>query len=146
MSQNYLAFLLIISAAVKISLEHSHGGTLANCNNLNPSHQGAAAQTTPFPYAVIPGKNVIGNGKKMTVEIRGIESGVTFNGFMLQARTISETPTIFGQFQPSEKVVFNFRDCLGLHTTVTNANNDRHESLIFEWAAPLQYVGKIRFQ
>jgi hypothetical protein len=109
-----------------------------------PSHQGAAAQTTPAPYEIIPIATSVENGGKLLVEIRPRQQGLTFRGFMLQART--SEGVVVGQFQTIEGVEFNHMDCSGFRTTVTNANNNELTSIVFEWAAPMEFTGTVTFQ
>lgn len=129
---------------VKSAVQFPSGGTISRCENLLPSHQGALPQTTPSPYEIIPKENTVGNGKRIQVEIRSSQAGLTFRGFMLQARTTEGV--VVGQFQEVEGVNFNFRDCSGARTTTTNANNQDISSITFEWAAPVEFTGTVRFQ
>ena len=139
-----LIFFVVV--LVKNSVLHPTGSPLSRCNNLEPSHAGAVTQTSPFPYQIIPGLDTVGNGQKLTVEIRALEPSRIFRGFLLQARTTNDSATIVGQFELTTGVAFNFRDCSGTRTSVTNANNDEHQSLRFDWTAPFTYTGPIRFQ
>lgn len=141
-----LSSLLVIFLSFQLSEQHSHGGPMSRCVTLYPSHAGAVAQTFPSHYEIIPSIKVIGNGQKLTVEIRANVPEKTFSGFMLQARTTDDPFAIDGMFVEVENPGFNFRPCSGPQTTVTNSNNNRHQSLKFEWTAPREFTGTIKFQ
>jgi hypothetical protein len=137
-----LTFALLLM--VRSSWEFSHGAPISRCVTLTPSHQGTAPQTTPAPYEIIPRETSVENGGKLLVEIRPRQEGLTFRGFMLQART--SEGVVVGQFQTIEGVEFNHMDCSGFRTTVTNANNNEKTSIVFEWAAPMEFTGTVTFQ
>jgi hypothetical protein len=139
-----LVLFVTISVMCQTSFQFSHGGPVSRCESLMPSHQGAASQSTPSPFKIIPEEESVGNGKRLSVEIRTNEAGRTFRGYMLQARTISGV--VLGQFQAVEGHESNFRDCTGFATTVTNANNNQDSRVVFVWAAPVDFTGTIRFQ
>lgn len=141
-----VVFVVLIVLNIKFSAQFPNGGPVGRCNNLLPGHQNFGSQESPSPYDIVPSTNIIGNGHNITVEIRSSEPGRTFAGFMLQARTTAETFVIVGVFQESPGPAFNFRDCSGYRTTVTNADNNRKESIIFEWEAPTEFTGSVRFQ
>lgn len=130
----------------ELALSFPYGAPASRCDNLMPSHQGLLSQDSPSPFQIIPSLKTIGNGQSMTVEIRSLEIDRPFAGFMLQARTASDPFVILGQFQERDGPAFDFRDCTTLRSTVTHANNTRKESFGFEWSAPWEFVGKVRFQ
>jgi Reeler domain len=114
----------------------------------NLSHDGAITQTVPSPYDIVSSSQVIGNGKKMTVEIKSLELGRPFLGFILQARTSSDPVIIDGRFHELEGGSENFAllNCMSPNTSVTHSNNSPKTSLSFEWEAPASYTGVLRFQ
>lgn len=138
--------ILLITLSFQISHQYPWGAPASRCNNLMPSHQGAFSQESPSPFEIIPSTSFIGNGYTMKVEIRSTEANRLLAGFMLQARTISDPLKIVGEFQEAPASSFGFLDCSGHRTTVTNANNNRSLSLTFEWAAPRDFIGLVRFQ
>lgn len=146
------AFLLIlfIFLLCKSSLQRGNGAPASRCLNLEPNHGAATSQPFPSPYDIILTRKIIGNGEVMKVEIRSSQAGRPFSGYILQARTSSDPVIIDGQFKESDDNVesprYAFRDCLAPNTTVTHANTVRRESQIFDWEAPRQFVGKLRFQ
>jgi hypothetical protein len=139
-----LILSLVISVMIQNSLQWPHGVPVSRCVTLYPSHGGTASQTTPSPYEIIPKENRVQPGGKLEVEIRATVEGLTFRGFMLQART--PEGVILGQMQQHENIEHNLMDCNGFNTTVANANRNDHSSLTFEWAAPVKYTGTVIFQ
>lgn len=137
-------YLIVILLMVEDSQQFSRGSPVSRCENMTPSHQNAEPQTTPSPFKIILKEQTVGNGQRLSVELKAVEDGRKFRGFLLQARTIEGS--IIGQFQPNEEIDFNFLECNGFRTAVTNSNNDEDISLTFEWAAPMEFTGKIRFQ
>ena len=136
--------LFLILLMIENSQQFGRGSPVSRCENMLPSHQGAVPQTTPSPYKIVLKETSIGNGQRMSVELKALENGRKFRGFLLQARTIDGR--IIGQFQPNDEIDFNFLECNGFRTAVTNSNNNEDSSLTFEWAAPMEFTGKIRFQ
>lgn len=139
-----LVLTFLISVLCGNSLQHSRGAPISRCVTLTPSHQGTLPQETPAPFKIFPRENSVGNGRTLSVEIRATEEGRTFRGYMLQARTTENV--VVGQFKPVEGRESNFLDCTGLATTMTNANNNEDSSVVFEWTAPLQFTGIVKFQ
>lgn len=141
----FISFVLLSFLSVDFSEQFPQGSPPSRCTSLEPSHQGAVSQPFPSPYEITTSKSVIGNGGNLRVEIRSLDPARTFSGFILQARTVTDPFVLDGSFIRNESP-FNFVSCEGFQSTVTNSNNTRHESLVFEWTAPSEYIGKIRFQ
>lgn len=133
-------FILLISCGP--SEEFSRGAPIEACGTLTPSHRNAETQQLPSPYVIEVSTNTIGNGESLTVEIRSNQPGRLFRGFLLQARTTQVPVEIEGSFVGS----YNFVGCSGVQSTVTNSNSTDHAGLVFDWTAPREYTGRIRFQ
>uniref|UniRef100_F6THY7 U6 snRNA-associated Sm-like protein LSm6 n=1 Tax=Equus caballus TaxID=9796 RepID=F6THY7_HORSE len=72
-----------------------------------------------------------------------VRSGRNFMGFLLQARRVSDHQ-IAGTFvfvPPQSKLMTCFEEA----DTVTHSDKSRKRNLSFEWKAPAQPVGDIRF-
>lgn len=143
--QQRIFFTLLIALSAEISYQFPTGAPASRCNTLYPSHEGAVSREFPSPYEIFPSASVVGNGHSINVEIRSVDANRQFAGFILQARTTSDPYEIVGEFQETGPP-FVFRDCSGHRTTATNANNIRSSSLTFEWAAPREFTGIVRFQ
>ena len=144
MSRVIILFLLI-SLNCDFSDQFPHGSPPSRCTNMEPMHSGAITQESPSPYKLVVSEKVIGNGQQLKVEIRSDEPGRTFAGFLLQARTVTEPFVVDGLFVGGEEP-FNYLNCSVPRSAVTNSNRERRESISFDWTAPREYTGKIRFQ
>lgn len=140
--------LLLVVLTFDFSSQFHNGAPLSRCETLTPSHGGSVSQEFPSPFEIVPSVNRIKNGDVMKVEIRSVTPGQTFNGFILQARTMTDPYVIQGEFHKpkSDETLYMLLNCSESHTTVTQANNTRLESLVFEWTAPKEFIGVIRFQ
>lgn len=143
-----ILILFLVVLTFDFSMEFPSGAPASRCDTLTPNHSGAVSQDLPSPFEIVPSVKRIENSGVMKVEIRGVMPGQTFNGFILQARTLADPYVIQGEFHKSESSETSFKllDCSGSHTTVTQENNTRLESLVFEWTAPKEFIGVIRFQ
>lgn len=131
---------------LKISHQHSRGAPASRCETLTPSHQGIGSQDFPSIFDIIPSVDQIRPGDKMRVEIRSTAADRSFRGFLLQARTLTEPFQIVGQFHEEQPTSVEFRDCSGLRTAITHNTNDEFASRTFDWTAPTEFEGSVRFQ
>lgn len=141
-----LVWVFLIFLSVDNSLQFPNGAPASRCNSLEPSHSGAVSQTFPSPYEIIPLTDKIGNGQTLRLIIHTSQLHQSFKGFMFQARTVSDPFAVVGQFQQAEGYEVVFRDCSSSRSTVTNANNNLNTTLLFEWIAPRDFVGNVKFQ
>lgn len=137
-------FLTLLS--IHASHQHSHGAPMSRCYDLRPMHGGFQPQELPSHYKIVASEKVIGNGQKMKVEILSTDEDRGFNGFMMQARTTGDPFVIVGRFVESQESDYNFRPCTGPHSTVTNANNNTRQIMTFEWSAPVDFTGIVKFR
>lgn len=145
MSRNILVLFAVL-AVCKNSHQHSRGAPESRCETLTPSHTGLGSQAFPSPFEIIPSVDAIRPGDKMTVEIRSGEVDRSFRGFLLQARTLTTPFQIVGQFQEEQPTSVNFLDCSGLRTSITHNSSAEFTSRTFEWMAPTEFEGSVRFQ
>lgn len=142
--KNLIVFAVLVF--FKSSHQHSHGAPFSRCETLAPSHQGIGSQDFPSIFDIIPSVDMIRPGDKMSVEIRSSAADRSFRGFILQARTLTNPFQIVGQFQEQQPSSVVFRDCSGLRTTITHSSNEQFPSRTFEWMAPSEFEGSVRFQ
>lgn len=143
----FFSLCLIALSFQALHLSASPGGAPQRddvCSDMLPRH-GVEAQAPSAPFELIPSENNIKGGERLKVTIQKT-GGVTFKGFLLQARA-DESDEIVGEFhQIAQSEPFNFRDCaLRSHNCVTHANNNPKENITFEWKAPYNFEGKIYF-
>lgn len=140
----FIVFAVLV--LFKSSHQHSHGAPASRCETLAPSHQGLGSQAFPSIFDIIPSVDMIRPGDKMSVEIRSSVPDRSFRGFLLQARTLTNPFEIVGQFQEQQPTSVVFRDCSGLRTAITHSDNGQFTSRTFEWMAPTEFEGSVRFQ
>lgn len=141
----YLITGFVIAIFIESSWNYPNGPSTAACVTLTPNH-GASPQTSTSPYQIIPLKLMVENGESIQVEIKSNE-GATFKGFFLQMRTNAEDHEIIGEFLDSENgSEFNFRNCTEQRDSVTHSNPTQKSKIIFQWKAPMGYIGFAHFQ
>lgn len=146
MTRNILVIFAVL-AFCKNSHQHSRGAPESRCTTLAPGHGVHGSQEFPSPFDIIPSVDVIRPGDKMSVEIKSVEGDRSFRGFLLQARTLTTPFEIVGQFQEQQPSSVNFLDCSGgLRTAITHTTNADFTSRTFEWMAPTEFEGSVRFQ
>lgn len=145
MTRNFLIIFAVL-VLFKSSHQHSRGAPESRCETLAPSHGGIGSQESPSIFDIIPSVDMIRPGDKMSVEIRSNAADRSFRGFLLQARTLTEPFQIVGQFQEQQPTSVEFRDCSGLRTAITHNTNEQFTSRTFEWMAPTEFEGSVRFQ
>ncbi|XP_005607880.1 reelin domain-containing protein 1 [Equus caballus] len=119
----------------------SHGAGLVACEDMQPKHIGAQPQDPGTHHITIhTSRSSYSPGDTVPVTVR---SGRNFMGFLLQARRVSDHQ-IAGTFvfvPPQSKLMTCFEEA----DTVTHSDKSRKRNLSFEWKAPAQPVGDIRF-
>ncbi|KAJ9583131.1 hypothetical protein L9F63_022523, partial [Diploptera punctata] len=125
---------------------YSSGGPESTCSSLVPGHK-ATAQTSAPPFEVIPSKQTVAPGARITLMIRS-PIGAQFKGLMLQARNGEGSDSALGHFTsfPTDtKAVKCPGGNLNAPNTATHENANLKTSLQFEWEAPDYYEGPIVF-
>lgn len=148
MAELHAVFML---TAVLLSLLHSatsfsHGAPETTCSTLTPNH-GVDSQTSVAPFEVIPGKQNVAPGSKITLMIKS-SIGAQFKGFIIQARSETGSDSALGHFTsiPSDtKTMSCSGGNLNAQNTATHTSPDLKTSLQFEWEAPDYYEGPVVF-
>ncbi|OWK15470.1 hypothetical protein Celaphus_00000541 [Cervus elaphus hippelaphus] len=126
---------------VPSSSAFSHGAGAVACADMRPKHIPARTQSPGTHHiTVLTGSPSYSPGATVSVAVR---SSRDFMGFLLQARRVSDHQ-IAGTFvfiPPHSKLIACFEEA----DTVTHADKSRKRNLAFEWRAPAQPVGSIRF-
>ncbi|KAM9750243.1 reelin domain-containing protein 1 [Dama dama] len=126
---------------VPSSSAFSHGAGAVACADMRPKHIPARTQSPGTHHiTVLTGSSSYSPGATVSVAVR---SSRDFMGFLLQARRVSDHQ-IAGTFvfiPPHSKLIACFEEA----DTVTHADKSRKRNLAFEWRAPAQPVGSIRF-
>ncbi|XP_013834311.1 uncharacterized protein LOC102167861 [Sus scrofa] len=119
----------------------SHGASSVACVDMQPKHTPAQPQNPRTHHiTILTGSSSYSPGDTVPVAVR---SRRDFLGFLLQARRVSDHQ-IVGTFvftPPHSKLM----TCSEEADTVTHSDKSRKRNLWFEWRAPAQPAGDIRF-
>uniref|UniRef100_A0A8C6DBL9 Reeler domain containing 1 n=1 Tax=Moschus moschiferus TaxID=68415 RepID=A0A8C6DBL9_MOSMO len=126
---------------VPSSSAFSHGAGAVACADMRPKHIPAQTQSPGTHHiTVLTGSSSYTPGPSDKFQV---VSSRDFMGFLLQARRVSDHQ-IAGTFifiPPHSKLITCFEEA----DSVTHADKSRKRNLSFEWRAPAQPVGNIRF-
>ncbi|XP_019276321.2 reelin domain-containing protein 1 [Panthera pardus] len=123
------------------STAFSHGAGLVACQDMQPKHLQAQPQNPGTHHITIhTSRSSYLPGDIVLVTVR---SSRDFMGFLLQARRVSDHQIAgtFVSIPPHSKPMACFQEA----DTVTHSDKSRKRNLAFEWQAPAQPVGDIRF-
>ena len=80
-----------------------NGAPSVACDNMMPSHSGAAEQNSAIPYQLELSSTSITSGDSVTVTLKKSDNGqADFRGFMIQAR--DQADNVVGSFSTSRLV------------------------------------------
>ncbi|XP_073846110.1 putative ferric-chelate reductase 1 homolog isoform X2 [Musca autumnalis] len=116
------------------------------CDTMLPFHAGGIAPaTTKPPFRIETSTTTIGQGQTLRVDIIGVPSGLTFGGFMIQARSTSGNQVI-GQFNLPEDGLSKLMNCdNSVGNSVTHTNTSPKPEISLEWQSPVDFEGEIVF-
>ncbi|XP_039110222.1 reelin domain-containing protein 1 [Hyaena hyaena] len=123
------------------STAFSHGAGSVACEDMQPKHIQAQPQNPRTHHITIhTSRSSYLPGETIPVTLR---SSRDFMGFLLQARRVSDHQIAgtFVSIPPHSKPMACFQEA----DTVTHSDKSRKRNLAFEWQAPAQPVGDIRF-
>uniref|UniRef100_A0A673SUA9 Reeler domain containing 1 n=1 Tax=Suricata suricatta TaxID=37032 RepID=A0A673SUA9_SURSU len=122
------------------STAFSHGAGSVACEDMQPKHIPAQPQSLDHHLTIHTSRSSYLPGDTVPVTVR---SSRDFMGFLLQARRVSDHQIagIFVSIPPHSKPMTCFQEA----DTVTHSDKSRKRNLAFEWQAPAQPVGDIRF-
>ncbi|XP_058577228.1 reelin domain-containing protein 1 isoform X2 [Neofelis nebulosa] len=123
------------------STAFSHGAGSVACQDMQPKHLQAQPQNPGTHHITIhTSRSSYLPGDIVPVTVR---SSRDFMGFLLQARRVSDHQIAgtFVSIPPHSKPMACIQDA----DTVTHSDKSRKRNLAFEWQAPAQPVGNIRF-
>nr|XP_031540463.1 reelin domain-containing protein 1 [Vicugna pacos] len=119
----------------------SPGAGSGACVDMQPKHSPAHPQNPrTHPITLLTGRSSYSPGDTVPVTVK---SSRDFMGFLLQARRVSDHQIVgaFVFIPPHSKLMTCFEEA----NSVTHSDKSRKRHLSFEWQAPAQPVGDIRF-
>lgn len=96
-----ITILLVLHLTTWLPQIHSlpNGAPETVCDTMLPFHGGGILPTSELPpFRIETSTNIIGQGQTMSVEITGVPSGLSFGGFMIQARSRNPPNEIVSSF------------------------------------------------
>jgi hypothetical protein len=120
------------------------GASIASCISLAPSHGQNIPQATEAPFLITTSTNLINQAQRLTLKIEGI--GVTFRGFIIQARNNADASQVVGRFISGLEI--GLINCANTpaQSTATHTSSDEKSTLLIEWEAPRDFTGVVNFQ
>nr|XP_045372324.1 reelin domain-containing protein 1 [Camelus bactrianus] len=126
---------------VSCSSAFSPGAGSGACVDMQPKHSPAHPQNPrTHPITLLTGRSSYSPGDTIPVTVK---SSRDFMGFLLQARRVSDHQIVgtFVFIPPHSKLMTCFEEA----NSVTHSDKSRKRHLSFEWQAPAQPVGDVRF-
>ncbi|XP_067633149.1 putative ferric-chelate reductase 1 homolog isoform X2 [Eurosta solidaginis] len=117
------------------------------CDTMLPFHGGGIPPASSLPpYRIETSSLVIRQGQAMRVDIIGVPPGLSFGGFMVQARNRNSPHQIIGQFNSSLDGRVKLMNCENsVGNSATHANPTPKQSASLEWQSPLDFLGEVVF-
>lgn len=131
-----------------VAFSSPSGAPTAACSTMLPNH-GVGAQTTDSPYKIVVSSKNIKNDDYLDVKIESVNEVDQFRGFILRA--LNRDDKVIGMFSASPAATYKILNCSQITESsawsfVTHANNQDKNSLSFQWRAPADFTGDIRFK
>ncbi|XP_036332126.1 putative ferric-chelate reductase 1 homolog [Rhagoletis pomonella] len=151
-SRRTLALSMALIATIQMTLwtpinSLPQGAPETVCDTMLPFHGGGIPPSSSLPpFRIETSSLVIGQGQTMRVDITGVPPGLSFGGFMVQARNRNSPHQIIGQFNPSSDgraKLMNCEDSVG--NSATHTNPGPKQSVSLEWQSPVDFLGEVVF-
>lgn len=140
----FLGIILVFIVLFRSSWSSPNGAPESQCQTMTPGH-GVAPQETPSPFVVLPEATIVGQGQMLQMMLLpSVSTHTDFKGFMIQART--DLDKIVGQFDVDKNVLAIALNCDSVNSTATHSSRVSKRTMVLEWKAPEDFVGKVHFQ
>ncbi|ALC41304.1 CG8399 [Drosophila busckii] len=141
-----LVALLIAIVATVHSLPQGAPETV--CDTMLPFHAGGSVlpETSVCPFAIETSASVVGQGQTLRVDVSGVPAGLSFGGFMIQARNRNPPYQIIGQFGPTRDGTVKLMNCENsVNNSATHSNAGPKPQVTLDWQSPVDFVGQVVF-
>ncbi|XP_072275317.1 defense protein l(2)34Fc-like [Pyxicephalus adspersus] len=136
------SFVLLFLGCFSIRTDaYPDGLVTSSCSTMMPNH-GVPAQTSSSPYILSLAKTTYSPGEKITVTLTSSSGSTKFRGFLIQARSGSDT-TPLGSFQVTTSNARTLT-CSQAADAVSQTLNDGKTSLTMTWEAPTSTTADIQ--
>ncbi|XP_011186308.1 putative ferric-chelate reductase 1 homolog isoform X2 [Zeugodacus cucurbitae] len=117
------------------------------CDTMLPFHGGGIPPASSLPpFRIETSSSVIGQGQTMRVDIVGVPAGLSFGGFMVQARNRNSPHQIIGQFNPSTDGSAKLMNCENsVGNSATHTSPGPKQTVSLEWLSPVDFLGDVVF-
>ncbi|XP_016968221.1 putative ferric-chelate reductase 1 homolog isoform X2 [Drosophila biarmipes] len=118
------------------------------CDTMLPFHSGGSIlpQNSVSPFSVETSSSTLGQGQTLRVDLTGVPAGLTFGGYMIQARNRNPPHQIVGQFGPARDGTIKLMNCENsVNNSATHSNAGPKQQVLLEWQSPVDFLGQVVF-
>ncbi|XP_016985376.1 putative ferric-chelate reductase 1 homolog isoform X2 [Drosophila rhopaloa] len=118
------------------------------CDTLLPYHSGGSVlpQNSVSPFKVETSSSTLGQGQTLRVDLTGVPAGLSFGGYMIQARNRNPPHQIVGQFGPARDGTIKLMNCENsVNNSATHSNAGPKQQVLLEWQSPVDFLGQVVF-
>ncbi|EDW61852.1 putative ferric-chelate reductase 1 homolog isoform X2 [Drosophila virilis] len=118
------------------------------CDTMLPFHAGGTVlpENSVSPFGIETSSSVIGQGQTLRVDVTGAPAGLSFGGFMIQARNRNPPYQIVGQFSPSRDGTVKLMNCENsVNNSATHSNAGPKPQVSLDWQSPVDFLGQVVF-
>jgi len=119
------------------------------CDTMLPFHSGGSIlpQNSVSPFSVETSSTTLGQGQTLRVDLTGVPAGLTFGGYMIQARNRNPPHQIVGQFGPARDGTIKLMNCENsVNNSATHSNAGAKQQVLLEWQSPVDFLGQVVFK
>ncbi|XP_022223254.2 putative ferric-chelate reductase 1 homolog isoform X2 [Drosophila obscura] len=140
--------LLVMATWLEPSQSLPQGAPETVCDTMLPFHSGGSVlpQNSVSPFSVETSASTVGQGQTVRVDVTGVPEGLTFGGFMVQARNRNPPHQIVGQFSPARDGTVKLMNCENsVNNSATHSNAGAKPQVYLEWQSPVDFLGQVVF-
>ena len=138
----FLPLLYLISTNIAPSWGYSSGSPRSQCGSMTPGHERVPQDNSNAPYQVSLSASKIAKGSEVIVELKS-NSGETFKGFIIQARSVGGGDSTIGTFETINDARYLSCDSTP-QSGVTHSSSSRKKSVKVRWSPPSGFTGKVK--
>ncbi|XP_033253434.1 putative ferric-chelate reductase 1 homolog isoform X3 [Drosophila miranda] len=140
--------LLVMATWLEPSQSLPQGAPETVCDTMLPFHSGGSVlpQNSGAPFSVETSASTVGQGQTVRVDVTGVPEGLTFCGFMVQARNRNPPHQIVGQFSPARDGTVKLMNCENsVNNSATHSNAGPKPQVYLVWQSPVDFLGQVVF-
>ncbi|KAH8285537.1 hypothetical protein KR054_010636 [Drosophila jambulina] len=118
------------------------------CDTMLPFHSGGSVlpQSSVSPFSVETSATTVGQGQTLRVDLTGVPAGLSFGGYMIQARNRNPPYQIVGQFGAARDGTIKLMNCENsVNNSATHSNAGAKQQVLLEWQSPVDFLGQVIF-